>query len=232
LLSVSVLTICTREKARSHPRQLLREDFALASRRQLRQRELDHLAMPAGRFYRGPPQRRLEPGLQALRAAEDARGAPLARVELHIVSAGYGLLGEHDRVVPYDCSFHGLGAAALRAWADHLALPRSGQQLLRSPCDLRLVLLIDPYLAALQLPTELELGGPTIFVVSRRAVGRLPRGAHAWVLRREDVGRFACPAVGLRGEIGARALALVAHEGSRGIERLLRAGEGFRELLA
>ena len=224
-MRTSVLTICTREKLHDHPRKLILRDFAELSRRLWREDELAWLRTPAGRFYTGLPMRRLGRGIGLARRARH-------EVDFWVLSAGYGLISEAMPVVPYDCSFNGMDAARLAEWSQHLCLPDTVPMFLEAPADLRLVLLTDPYLRACQLDPSQTLGAPTIFVVSRRLAGRLPAGAIPWVLERDDVGRFGTPAVALRQEVGARALALMAREGSAGLSRLLAAGEGWRRELA
>ncbi len=220
-MHISVVTICTREKLYSHPRQLTRRDFAELTRRLWREDELGHLRVPAGRLYTGLPMRRLGSGIGLARRARH-------RVDLWVVSAGYGLIPEQLSVVPYDCSFNGLSAPRLREWADHLCLPDSATMLLEGRADLRLVLLTDPYLRACQLKADTPLGAPTVFVCSRRMAGRLPAEARVWVLEQADVGRYGTPAVALRQQVGALVLELLGREGDAGLARVLGCGEGWR----
>jgi hypothetical protein len=224
-MRISLLTICTREKLHDHPRKLTQRDFAELSRRLWREDELAWLRTPAGGFYTGLPMRRLGRGIGL------ARRARLV-VDSWILSAGYGLISEAMPVVPYDCSFNGMGAVALAEWSRHLSLPDTVPMFLEAPADLRLVMLTDPYLRACPLAPDAPLGAPTVFVVSRRCAGRMPAGAIKWVLERDDVRRFGTPSVALRQELGARALALLAREGDAGLQRLLGAGEGWRGVLA
>lgn len=224
-MNISVLTICTRGKLRDHPRKLRREDFASGQRRLGREQELAHLATLAGAFYTGLPQRRLVEGLAVGRAAG-------LRVDLWILSAGYGLIHEAMPVVPYDCSFNGLHAAALAAWARHLAVPDAVPLLLSAHADLRLVLLTEPYLRACALPPDQPLGAPTVFITSHRTASIVPQGACAWVLRRDDVGRFRAPAVALRQVIGARVLRALASDGEPALARLLAASRNWRDELS
>jgi hypothetical protein len=223
-MRISVLSICTREKRQDHPRKLTKRDFAELSRRLWREDTLGHLRTPAGRFYTGLPQRRLDRGIGLARRARH-------QVDLWILSAGYGLINERMPVVPYDCSFNGMSAAQLAEWARHLCLPDTVPMYLSSPADLRVVLLTDPYLRACALERDTPLAAPTVFLVSRRSAGRLPAGAIPWVLERGDVVRFGTPAVALRQELGARVLGLLAQRGTPGLEALLSAGAGWRGLL-
>ena len=174
MLRVSVLSTCTREKARDHPRKLLRVDLEDTRRRMALEGALAPVALPASRLYTGLPQRRLQRGLRALRLARSSGGERRARVDLWFLSAGFGLVHEALPLVPYDCSFNGLDAAELAAWAEQLVVPDSMRIFLSGPAELRLVLLGDPYLRACALERDTPLAAPTLFVTSRRMASRLP----------------------------------------------------------
>jgi hypothetical protein len=223
-MRISLVTICTREKRYDHPRKLVERDFAELSRRLWREDSLGHLRTPAGRFYTGLAQRRLDRGIGLARRAR-------LHVDLWILSAGYGLIHELMPVVPYDCSFNGLSATELARWSGHLCLPDTVPMFLEAPADLRLVLLTDPYLRACGLHRDTPLAASTIFVVSRRMAHRLPPGAIPWVLERDDVTRFGTPAVALRQELGARILGLLGRDGEAGLVSILAAGDTWRDLM-
>ncbi len=225
MIRVSVVTICTREKRFHHPRQLVKSDFAELTRRLWREDELGHLATPAARLYTGLPQRRLLAGVAKARQSGEVR------VDLWILSAGYGLVHESMPLVPYDCSFNGMSSTALCEWSRHLGLHESFPMFLEAPADLRLVLLTDPYLRACDLAFDDLLAAPTVFVVSRAMASKLPADARAWVVERADVSRFHTPAVALRQQLGALALGLVAERGRAGLAALTQAGEDWRAVL-
>ncbi len=223
-MRVSLVTICTREKLYDHPRKLTQSDFQQLTRRLWREDELGHLRTPAGLFYVGLPQRRLNRGIGLARRAR-------IEVDQWVLSAGYGLIHESMAVVPYDISFNGMDAARRRSWGEHLSLPDTMSIFLEAPADLRLVLLTDPYLQACQLSADAPLGAPTVCVVSARGASWVPRAARSWVLERADVSRFGTPAVALRQQLGALVLGLLADRGPSGLEALLAADGGWRDVL-
>jgi hypothetical protein len=121
-------------------------------------------------------------------------------------------LAASSRVAAYDKTFQGLPRDAIRRRARQLAIPSKVEKLLRAPYSIAFVLLGDDYLEACALDDELELGGPTLVFSGPRVGLRLPTLSH---LRHVSVGngeakRFACAAVGLKGELARRALTRLA----------------------
>ena len=113
-----VISGCTRDKAADDPGRLLHADFeSAAGRRPDRERDLWHLSMPASQMYRG------EEHNSTLAAVDELRASRGPRAVTHlIVSAGYGLLDENERIVPYDCSFDAMSPDAAARWAVELNL--------------------------------------------------------------------------------------------------------------
>jgi hypothetical protein len=145
------------------------------------------------------------------------RGVEVARasgweVRLAIVSAGYGVVGGDELLAPYECTFKGMAAPERRAWADGLELPETVRDVLAVPADLSIVLLGDDYLEACCLGSELVVGGPALVFCGAKAALRIPPvdGLEVFVLHRHDTRRFSCGLVGLKGEIGGRALTRLA----------------------
>ena len=149
--------------------------------------------------------------LRLMRSAEAIRRETRHSLDLHILSAGYGLISGAHAVAPYDCTFAGMGKAELRDWAAHLSIPAVARRMLSHPFDLGLVLLSNEYLAACQLPPDLSPGGATLFFSSASAAKALWRLSEARVvpLGNTEASRFSCPLVSLKGELGGRILSLL-----------------------
>ena len=206
-MHVTVLSSCTGEKATTAADQLTRSDFA---------RGLDHVAQraealrahtrPAEKMYTGQHYTRLMRGAQAVRALD------FATLDLWILSAGYGIISAERKVAPYDCTFSGIGKGELRRWANALSIPSDARAILERPFDLGIVLLSNDYLAACQLPPDLELGGPTLFFSSYSAARKLQQISRARdvPLGNAEASRFSRPLVSLKGELGGRVLSLLA----------------------
>lgn len=207
-MRIVVLTSCTGEKAVHHPGALLLDDFRRGPGHVARrERELGDLLRPAGALYTGRQHQLLLQGVRALREAGD-------EVELHVLSAGYGVVPEDRLLAPYDATFTGMRRAELRDWARQLGVPGDARRVLSRPSDLALVLLGDPYLRAVQPGPDLVPGGPTLFLCGAGAARTLPDHPRVRpvVHALADTRRFSCGLVGLKGEIARRALVLLARD--------------------
>lgn len=208
-MKIRVLTSCTAAKAASSRRALQRSDFARG--RDAISRWHDEAAddlVPAEHLYRGQHHIRLMAGVRYARAAG-------VEVELSVVSAGYGLVRGEARLANYECSFDGMPAHERRAWARHLGIPRDVASLLGLPADLTMILLGEAYLDACGLAPNLRVGAPTVVFCGAAAALRLPPLDGLTVVRLavEHTRAFHCGLVGLKGEVGARALRFVAGGG-------------------
>jgi len=206
-MHITVISSCTGQKASTSPDQLTRKDFAAGEDHVVhRTKALEELTRPAERMYIGQHHLRLMRGVRAVRELE------FATLDARIISAGYGLIPADKEIAPYDCTFSGMGKAELRRWANVLSIPSDARAILERPCDLGIVLLSNDYLAACQLPPDLELGGPTLFFSSysaARELQQIPR-ARAVPLGNAEASRFSRPLVSLKGELGGRVLSLLA----------------------
>jgi hypothetical protein len=105
-------------------------------------------------------------------------------------------------------------AKELREWADELNVPADFRQAVGSIYDLGLILLGDKYLAACALDEKVEFGGPTILFCGTRIAKKLPLLKYVRVvpISNPEAKRFSCALVGLKGELAARALAMVIRQ--------------------
>lgn len=203
-----VITSCTGEKSIDGPHRLTEEDFDQGPDHLCaREHELADVLRPAEELYSGQQHLRLMRGVRAARAALGAEA-----VSLWILSAGYGLVPGGQLLAPYDATFQGMGRSALRRRADRLGVPEAAERALTSPFDLALVLLGDDYLAACQLDEGLTPGGPVVALCGGRAARALAtiEGVTAAALTNAEARRFGCALVGLKGELGGRALKRIA----------------------
>jgi hypothetical protein len=161
-------------------------------------------AVLAEELYAGQQHRRLMGGVEAYRAA----GEPAGPLELHIVSAGHGVVAADEPLHSYDASFTGMRRAQLRRRAARLRVPQGVASLLRQPWRLAVLLLGENYLRAVELSSTAELGAPTLAFTSPGAAIRLPElpRLHPIPLDNNDARRFSCGLVALKGELAARLL--------------------------
>ena len=209
-----IITSCTGEKVVESDRQLTREDFAKgAAHVAEREKELKDSLRTAGEIYSGEQHVRLMRGVFAMRSALDASPSP---IELHILSAGYGLIPEDRVVAPYEITFATMKSKELRDWADSLQVPEDFRKTVAKPYEFGLILLGDNYLTACALDSSVRFGGPTLLFCGTGMAKKLPILANVRVVpvSNPEAKRFSCGLIGLKGELAARALAGVKADAS------------------
>jgi hypothetical protein len=166
----------------------------------------DDRPLSAEDLYRGEQHRRLMRGVHSLRSSDSG-----LELDLWIVSAGYGLVHGEDRLGFYDASFAGLRKGEIERRALALGIPAELEALLARPSALNLLLLGDDYLTASGLSPSSTFNGPTLFFCASVGAERLA-GADLVVVPagKAEARRFSCGLVGLKGELAARLLELLA----------------------
>jgi hypothetical protein len=219
-LKVLILTSCTGEKAVDHPDQLTLEDFQKGSvhlgRREL---GLQSLLRTAGELYTGEQHLRLMRGVGAFRSAA---GGNCGEIELHVLSAGYGIIPEGRKVAPYEVTFATMKSKQIRDWADALGVPGDFRRTVVGKYDLGLILLGDNYLQACAVDASIEFGGPTLLFCGTITANKLAAMKNVRVVpvSNPEAKRFSCGLVGLKGELATRVLKGVA-ESPEILKRLL-----------
>jgi hypothetical protein len=203
---ILVITTCTGEKTEKDNQALTLVDFRRGRDHVLaREKGLSQKLRAAETLYSGMQHIRLMRGVQTARDA----GLDL---DLRIVSAGYGLVHGSQKLAPYEATFIGMGKAELRDWARQLGIPRDVRKTLAEPHDVALVLMGNDYLTACELDEHIELGAPTLVLCGKGSLAKLPelKALKPVTLSSTDTKRFACGLVGLKGEVAARLLEVLA----------------------
>lgn len=159
-------------------------------------------------LYVGEQHRRLMQAVRELRAA----GAGID-IDLRILSARHGVVRGSRRLRAYDTSFSGLGGPDIDRAAEALRVRGSLRNLLGGEHSLILLLLGEDYMRAAGIGPTTRIGSPTIAFGGRWLVRKgadlplrvIPAG-------RREARRFSCGVVGLKGELAARLLRLIARE--------------------
>jgi hypothetical protein len=174
-----------------------------------READLSMLMHAAEQLYTGQQHARLMRGIASMRAQLQKTAGKL---ELYILSAGYGLISGEQKLAPYEATFQGMGRSELRKWADTLNVPQAFREAVSAPYDLAIVLLGDDYLDACSLDAFVKLGGPTILFCGKNTLKKLPKLAslYAVALTNAEAKRFSCGLVALKGELGSRILSRLA----------------------
>jgi hypothetical protein len=230
-MKIRVITSCTGEKQNSPENQLTRSDFdRLHEPKQFKllEERLAEFRTPAEDLYTGLQHVRLMEGVQRFRGRYGVN-----RLDLWILSAGYGLIPGDRQIVPYECTFQGMKAAEIDAWAKHLRVPPDARQLFARPADLILVLLSDSYLRALALDESVEFKAPTLFFAGRSTRKRVRgRGALRIIpVSHSEAKRFSCGLVGLKGELTKRILYQLTDKGETSLQKLLDSATDVLALL-
>lgn len=209
-MRIIVITSCTGEKAVSPDDQLTIDDFRAGSKHLAkREKALKKHMMRADELYTGQQHVRLMRGIKALRESPAGKGKkPKIGVDLHILSAGYGLVPADRKLAPYEVTFQGMKVKELRAWADQLNVPEDVSKLLATKYDLALLLLGDSYLKAANLNGSLKAGGTVLAFCGTQGEKALKKtgAVRTVVLGNREAKRFSCGLVGLKGELAGRFL--------------------------
>ncbi|MBJ6146301.1 tRNA-guanine transglycosylase DpdA [Hymenobacter sp. BT559] len=217
-MKILIVSSCTGEKDASGKYELSITDFeaGLEAVTALEARFPEHLKS-AGQMYTGQQHLRLMDGVQKARAQSDLE------VELHILSAGYGLISEMRSILPYEVTFATMGKKEIRSWSSYLQVPLSFRNTVSAPYDLGLILLGDNYLEACQLDSTISFGGPTLILCGSVIAKRLPTMEQSKIitLNNNEARQFRCGIIGLKGELAKRLLGKVVAEGVAFIEQFI-----------
>ncbi|MDE2799131.1 MAG: hypothetical protein OXI94_10755 [Gemmatimonadota bacterium] len=169
-MKILVIGSCSGNKKHKLANQLQKEDFISPERLRQRTEELSAYKAPAAKMYTGQQHRYLMEGLEQVREIYGQ-----AVVDLHIISAGYGLLNECDIIVPYDVTFPKKKREIL-ARSNSLQTPERVETLI-ADYELIFFLLGKEYVQALQLRKKsFRYSGTTdlIFLLARTNKKYLP----------------------------------------------------------
>lgn len=205
-MRIQILTSCTGAKRFSPDGQLTRKDFKhLYDRPRFLSLEtkLQAYQTPAAELYTGQQHLRLLKGISNFKET-----CPEAEINLWIVSAGYGLIPAYKPIVPYECTFQGMGVKELQSWSTFLKIPDAVRTFFLQNSDLTIVLLSESYLRALALDGNVYYASPTLFMLSKNTRKYvMGQGQyHRLTLQTADTRRFSCGFVGLKGEVARRLL--------------------------
>jgi hypothetical protein len=210
-MRILTITSCTGEKVSSPANQLTLDDFVQGGAHlKKREKELKDFELPAGEIYTGQQHVRLIRGIEGVKEIKNLK------IDLHILSAGYGMIPADQVVVPYECTFATMKTKELRQWADKLQVPQDFRETVGAKYDIGLVLLGDNYLDACALDAKVKFGGPTLLFCGTGTAKTLPPMNHVRVvaISNPEAKRFSCGLVALKGELAARVLKGVANDPS------------------
>jgi hypothetical protein len=201
-MRIVVVTSGTGKKSRWSDSYLTKADFEVGQDHvpsRLRARVDDLVA--AEDLYAGDQHTRLMAGVRAFRELWP-EGSPHV-LDLRIVSPGYGLIRGEAQILPYNASFEGMNASAIRRWSAARGIPTAMRGLLGEKFDLAFLLLGNAYLAACALEDVSNLGGSTFVLGGGQAATGLPpaEGLRVVPLGWPEAKSFGCLQLALKGVI-------------------------------
>ena len=155
-MRVLVVGSCGKRKLHNSPRQPGCQDIDHIRGVSYWKKELLENCAPARDMYTGPQS------IELIKAVDLLRTIANVEVHLSIISAGFGVLQEHDLVPPYDCSFTNMKMVEVKKRSEELELQSSFTSLVNSSFDLVYLALGKQYLAALGTAALTTIRTPTI----------------------------------------------------------------------
>lgn len=204
-----VITSCTGEKRVKPKNQLTLDDFRDPARLEKRKVELSEFTSSAGELYTGMQHLRLMEGIRTLREA-----LGLEIVEVQILSAAYGLISEHQEILPYEVTFNEMKGNEVDDWARSLGVHNAFEQAISS-YDLIFLLLGENYLRSLTLPVKTRSDQTLVFLVSNsstRFIKTLEAKTFILPLSNADAKRYHYGLVGLKGFLFKRFAEIVCKD--------------------
>src|SRR5665648_4366 len=137
---ILVVTSCTGEKLHKPTNELIQDDFRDIVRLKSKEADLSQYRMSAGTLYTGKQHLFLMKGINDYRAQG-------GRIDVNILSAGYGMLSEDQLIVPYEVTFSTMKSMDIKLWSMFLNITDDLQKRIED-YDIVVFLLGDRYLQA------------------------------------------------------------------------------------
>jgi Queuine tRNA-ribosyltransferase len=159
---------------------------------------LEQCRVAAGELYQGRQHLQLMQGVNALRQAFGD-----AVVDVKIISAGFGLVDEEEKLPPYNATFADQSSAKVMAIAQRLGIPQAMDQLMQGQYDCAFFLLGENYLLSIGLPFAHTPSFPCLFLSGPSSHKRIPRSMPYRFVRvgQDDSIEFSYNLIGLKGQL-------------------------------
>ena len=197
-MNTLIITSCTGKKKEKPDNQLTQKDFMDGKLLIKREKELKEYITPAAKMYTGDQHIKLMNGISSLREKYHKKGLDLA-----IVSAGYGLIKENQKIAPYEVTFNDMKTSEIKQWSEHLKIPENLEKMIKG-YDLIIFLLGDKYLRALKLPlNNIKPKQKLVFLASKTSKKLIPSNHPCYFLEvgKKEAKDFKYGLVGLKGHL-------------------------------
>lgn len=160
--------------------------------------DLEPHRVEAGKLYQGRQHLQLMQGVDALRQAFGH-----AVVDVKIISAGFGLVDEEEKLPLYNATFADQSSAKVITIAQRLGIPQAMDQLMQGQYDCAFFLLGENYLLSIGLPFAHTPSFPCLFLSGPSSHKRIPRSMPYRFVRvgQDDSIAFSYNLVGLKGQL-------------------------------
>jgi hypothetical protein len=212
-MRVLVITSCTGEKAVKTSDQLAVEDFDDPVRLAAAEARLHAFLRPACAMYTGDQHVRAMRGVRAMRSRLGSECVTVA-----ILSAGYGIIDERRLIAPYNVTFSGMSASAIKQRGARLGVPGAVHDLLPGH-DLAFFLLGDKYLTAVA-PPLLASGDERVVYFARPSERRIANTGVLVPAGTDETRRYGAGNVALKGRMLELIGAAVCRGGTRVLDRI------------
>ena len=197
-LKIRVITACTGAKSVTCDSPLTFDEVQQIRGGQPVPRALEMPRVPARTLYTGRQHTTLMAGVEAIEGR--------CEVDLHILSAAYGLVPGDALLYPYEATFSGLSPKKIDAMSRTLGLASQLEVLLSTPAHVTLILLGSGYMRAARLDTMAFDASRTIVLSAASVANLAPQGALFVPLGMPEARRFGATLIALKGLLGARFL--------------------------
>lgn len=167
-------------------------------------------------MYTGPQFLYAMQGVQTLRNAFGP-----SSVDVRIISAGYGLINEDRRIVPYEVTFSHLSLYQIGVRARLLNIPESVAQVSAS-YPITIFLLGREYRIAADVPTQLLDYGRHVFLCRPGGMGSLAPGTTAVPMDQHMMHILGAGQIAAKGKAFSAFAQGLAHLGGAGMDSVLR----------
>lgn len=221
---VLVVTSCTGEKIYKPSNELTMKDFVNKELLIQREKELEQYITSAGEMYTGTQHKELMDGVRRYRQ----HGGD---IDVAILSAGYGLLKEHDHIAPYEVTFNSMNTAKIKSWSYDLKITEELQKFIRN-YDLVFFLLGDKYLQAVDWPLEVSEQQKLIFFAGMSSAARIlwDSGYYMMSIGENDARYFKSGLIEIKGKLFSDLLSYIINKNNlNGWESIFDSPEVVRE---
>ena len=142
-MRICVLGSCGKTKAVNHHKAPTCEDLDTHEKIKFWRKGLSERQLYAGMMYTGNQARELNKGIAKLRSISELK------VDYFIISAGFGMLNEEDKIPPYDCSFTGMKKSEIEFRSEILNIPSDFEKIQAKGYELMYLALGKDYLTSL-----------------------------------------------------------------------------------